>query len=142
MILKRQLNELKKEFQSIKSKMAEQKDCQEAAVAALPNTQDVQFLSDSYDALVKSESSLSKALENVSRRLDLLTANVNRIDKAIDEMLYYSYQYNLKIVGIPLISERESVQDTAELCVKLFSGLGVDVSMSEIDIAHMCTFAH
>ena len=78
--LKRQLNELKKEFQSIKSKMAEQKDCHEAAATALPNTQDVQFLSDSYDALVKSESSLAKALENFSRRLDLLTVNVDRID--------------------------------------------------------------
>ena len=66
--LKRQLNDLKKEFQSIKSKMAEQKDCHEAAVMALPNTQDVQFLSDSYDALVKSESILLKALENFSRR--------------------------------------------------------------------------
>ena len=51
-------------------------------------------------------------------------------------MLYYGYQYNLKIVGVPLISESESAQDTAELCVKLFSGLGVDVSISEIDIAH------
>ena len=61
--LKRQLNDLMKEFQSIKSKIAEQKDCHEAAAAALMNTQDVQFLSDSYDALVKSESSLSRALE-------------------------------------------------------------------------------
>jgi len=51
-------------------------------------------------------------------------------------MLYYSYQYNLKIVGIPLISESKSAQDTTELCVKLFSGLGVDVSIWEIDIAH------
>ena len=61
--LKRQLNELKKEFQSIKSKMAEQKDSHEAAATAVPNTQDVQFLSDSYDALVKSESTWSRALE-------------------------------------------------------------------------------
>ena len=121
--LKRQLNDLKKEFQSIKSKMAEQKDCHEAAVMALPNTQDVQFLSDSYDALVKSESSLLKALGNSSRRLDLLTVNVDRIDTAIDEMLYYS------------TLRSESAQDTAELCVKLFSGLGVDVSTSEINIA-------
>ena len=68
--LKRQLNYLKKEIRSIKSKMAEQKDCHEAAATALPNTQDVQFLSDTYDALVKSESSLSKALENFSHRLD------------------------------------------------------------------------
>ena len=134
--LKSELIALKKEFQSLKSKMAEQKDCNDAAATALPTTQDVQFLSDSYDALVKSESSLSKALENFSRRLDLLTVKVERIDKAIDEMLYYSYQYNLKIVGVPLMSERESAQDTAELCVKLFTGLGVDISLSEIDIAH------
>ena len=134
--LKRQLNDLKKEFQSIKSKMAEQKDCHEAAVTTLPNTQDVQFLSNSYGALVKSESSLSKTLEIFSRRWDLLTVNVDRIDIAIDEMLYYSYQYNLKIMGIPLISESESAQDTTELCVKLFSGLGVNVSISEINIAH------
>jgi len=134
--LKSQLNDLKKEFQFLKSKMVEQKDYHEAAATALPSTQDVQFLSDSYDALVKSESSLSKALDNFSHRLDLLTVKVDRTDKAIDEMLYYSYQYNLKIVGVPLISERESAQDTPDLCVKLFTCLGVDISLSEIDIAH------
>ena len=91
--LNRQLNDLMKDFQSIKSKMAEQKDFHEAAAAALLNTQDVQFLSDSYNALVKSESSLSKALESFSRTLDLLTVNVDRIDIAINEMLYYSYQF-------------------------------------------------
>ena len=121
--LKSQLNDFKKEFQFLKSKMAEQKDYSEAAATALPSTQDVQFLSDSYDALVKSEASLSKALDNFSLRLDLLTAKVDRNDKAIDEMLYYSYQYNLKIVGVPLLSEKESTQDTAELCAKLFTGL-------------------
>lgn len=134
--LKSQLNDLKKEYQFLKSKMAEQKDYNETAATALPSTQDVQFLSDSYDALVKSESSLSKALDNFSRRLDLLTVKVDRIDQAIDEMLYYSYQYNLKIMGVPLISDRESAQDTAELCVKLFTGLGVDILLSDIDIAH------
>ena len=54
-----------------------------------------------------------------------MTVNVDRIDKAIDEMLYYSTYLR-----------SESAQDTAELCVKLFSGLGVDVSTSEINIAH------
>ena len=64
--LKSQLNDLKKEFQFLKSKMAERKVHDEAAATALPSTQDVQFLSDSYDALVKSEASLSKALDNFS----------------------------------------------------------------------------
>lgn len=125
-----QLNDLKKEFQFLKSKMAEHKDYHEATATALPSTQNVQLLSESYNALVKSESSLSKDLDNFSRRLDLLTVKVDRTDKAIDEMLCYSYQYNLNIVGVP------SAQDTAELCVKLFTGLGVDISLSEINIAH------
>ena len=104
--LKRQLNDLMKEFQSIKSKIAEQKDCHEAAAAALMNTQDVQFLSDSYDALVKSESSLSKYLENFSCRLDLLTVNVDRIDIAINEMLYYSYQFTRRMTRDTVLTSR------------------------------------
>ena len=103
--LKRQLNDLMKEFQSIKSKIAEQKDCH-AAAAALMNTQDVQFLSDSYDALVKSESSLSKSLENFSCRLDLLTVNVDRIDIAINEMLYYSYQFTRRMTRDTVLTSR------------------------------------
>ena len=64
--LKSQLNDPKKEFQFLKSKMAEQKDYHKAAATALLSTHDVQFLRDSYDALVKSESSFLKALDNFS----------------------------------------------------------------------------
>ena len=88
--LKRQLQDVKKEFESIKTKMAEQRESHEVSAAALPNTQDVQFLSDSYDTLVQSKSSMDKVLKKFSRRLDLLSENVDRIDKAIDEMLYYT----------------------------------------------------
>ena len=54
----------------------------------------------------------------------MLTENVARIDKAIGDMLFYSYQYNLKIVGVPHVGETESSEETVELCVKLFSALG------------------
>ena len=133
--LKRQLDELKKEFESIKSKMAEQRESRAATVVP-PGTQDVQFLSDSYDALVQSKTSIEEDLGRFSRRLDLLERNVVKIDKAIDDMLHYSYQYNLKIVGVPQINENESAQDTANLCQKLFSALGNDISVFDIDIAH------
>jgi len=46
-VLKSQLNDIKKEFQSFISKMGEKKDNNEAAATALPTTQDVQFLSES-----------------------------------------------------------------------------------------------
>ena len=54
--------------------------------------------------------------------------------KVIDDILYYSYQYNLKTVGVLQIIE--SAEDTANLCLKLFSSLGNDISGSDIDIAH------
>ena len=76
---------------------------------------------------------------NLNRRLVELKENVGRIDKAIDELLFYSFQYNLKIVGVPQVNEKESSEETAELCIKLFSGIGVDVTISDIDIAHGVT---
>ena len=131
--VKRQLEELRREFESIKSKMEEQRDSCTATVIP-PDTQDVQFLSDSYDALVQSKTSIEEDLGRFSLRLDLLGKNVHRIDKAIDDMLHYSYQYNLKIVGVPLVNKNESAEDTANLCLKLFSALGNDISVY-IDIA-------
>ena len=71
-----------------------------------------------------------------SWRLDILMENVTRIDKAFYELLFYSYKYNMKIVGVPHISENESFEETGELCVKLFSALGVETPTSDIDIAH------
>ena len=131
--LKKQLEDLAADFQTFKNKMAEKN---EAAIASLPTENDVQYLSDGYDALVQSKTNMVEDLQNLSRRLDMLTENVARIDKAIDDMLFYSYQYNLKIVGVPHVGETESSEETVELCVKLFSALGVETSISDIDIAH------
>ena len=44
-------------------------------------------------------------------------------------LLHYSYQYNLKIVGVPQINENESAQDTANLYLKQFSALGNYISV-------------
>ena len=131
--LKRQLEDLATDFQTFKNKMAEKN---EAAIASLPTENDVQYLSDGYDALVQSKTNMVEDLQNLSRRLDILTENVTRIDKAIDDMLFYSYRYNLKIVGVPHIGETESSEETLELRIKLFSELGAETPISDIDIGH------
>ena len=51
-------------------------------------------------------------------------------------MCEYSYQYNVKIIGLPELSEQESYSQTSDLCVKLFSDMGADVSLHDIDIAN------
>ena len=75
-------------------------------------------------------------LQNLSWQLDILTENVTRINNAIDNTLFYSYQYNIKIVSVPYISENESSEETMELCVKLFLPLEVETPISDVDIAH------
>ena len=51
-------------------------------------------------------------------------------------MCEYSYQYNVKIIGLPELSEQESYFQTSDLCVKLFSDMGAEVSLHDIDIAN------
>ena len=54
--LKKQLQQLTKDFESMKAKMAERN---EAMAASLPNQDDVQFLRDSYDNLVQSKDDIA-----------------------------------------------------------------------------------
>ena len=61
---------------------------------------------------------------------------VGEIAEAIDAIDRYSYQYNVKIVGIPEVNFPETALDTSTLCVKLFKEMGVEISLQDIDIAH------
>ena len=89
-----------------------------------------QFLSDEYDDMQGKLSKLGRDLSN-------LLVKVNEITDAIEALQQYSYQYNLKIVGFPQANDIESSEDTAELCLHLFSCLGVDgITLNDIDIAH------
>ncbi|CAB4021461.1 Hypothetical predicted protein, partial [Paramuricea clavata] len=61
----------------------------------------------------------------------------NRKKQLNVSMEEYSYQFNVKIVGMPLKAEKESPETTANLCLQLFAALGVkDISLQDIDIAH------
>ena len=68
--LKRQLQDLTTDFQTFKNKMVEKND---ATRASLPTENDVQYLSDGYDALVQSKTNMVEDLENLSLRLVILT---------------------------------------------------------------------
>ena len=74
-------------------------------------------------------------LKALSRRLNKLSAEVTRVGNAIDEVEEYSYQFNVKIIGLPEKSS-ETTAETSELCVKLFQEMGTEVFLSDIDIAH------
>ena len=95
----------------------------------------LQYLSDEYDDLSASNSSAVDQLKALSRRLNKLSAEVSRVGNAIDEVEEYSYQFNVKIIGLPEKS-RETAAETSAPCVKLFQEMGAEVFLSDIDIAH------
>ena len=76
-------------------------------------------------------------LRAIKAKLNGLDHRCNKLRLAIDEMQAYSYQYNIKIFGLPTFAERENKESTAKLCLQLFQSMGVnDVSMQDIAIAH------
>ena len=92
-----------------------------------PNENDVQFLSNEYDDLLKRLTNLEAQVSEIARK-------TVSISKAIDDIQLYSYQYNLKLVGVPQTDPDEKASSTIDLCLN--SGIGADLSASDIDIAH------
>jgi hypothetical protein len=60
----------------------------------------------------------------------------DELSDAIDDIQKYSYQYNVKLLGVPECNGRETATTSTELCVRLFNGMGVEVKTHDIDIAH------
>lgn len=75
-------------------------------------------------------------IKRLSSKLDTISTQIDRISQAIDSFELYSYQYNVKIVSIPQVSETASPEDTVSICLKLFSCIGADITIQDIDIAH------
>ena len=62
------------------------------------------------------------------------------LEGAVEEFQEYSYSFNIKILGVPELSDREKAEDTSNLCVNLFNKMGAEVSIRDIDIAHRVSF--
>ena len=104
--------------------------------ALAPNEADIQNLSDTCDGLMSFKMDTLATLDNFQSKLNNLSDQVEVLLKALDDALLYSYQYDLKIVGVPQTSYRETAKETAEVCIKIFKKIGVKVSLADIDIAH------
>ena len=96
----------------------------------------LQYLSDEYDDLSSSNSRVSVQLKQISHRLNVLSAQVERVANAINDAEEYSYQFNVKITGLPELNSSETAPETSSLWVKLFQEMGAEVSILDIDIAH------
>ncbi|CAB4025091.1 Hypothetical predicted protein, partial [Paramuricea clavata] len=92
----------------------------------------VEFLSNQYDQVLKELDQIKAEIKEVSKKY-------TEISNAIAAIEDYSFNYNVKIVGMPVVSEHERADETVEICLRLdlFTALGVkDISPYDIYIAH------
>ncbi|XP_068707399.1 uncharacterized protein [Montipora foliosa] len=95
------------------------------------NTKSLEFLSKGYDELIQFQAKATAELKQGRSRLDELIVKIDAIGQAVDEIEEYSYKFNLKVVGLPEIKEKESAEETSSLCVKLFREMGARVPTRE-----------
>ncbi|CAB4032478.1 Hypothetical predicted protein [Paramuricea clavata] len=133
--LKSQLNEVSKKITSHTNKKLAIED--QPQVMSNDQNKAVEFIGKQYDDLDAFRKQATQDIKKISSRLDKVSRSCDEIYEAIEAIETYSYQYNIKIVGLPPVNDKESSDVTAALCVKLFSALGVnDVSLQDIDTAH------
>ena len=76
------------------------------------------------------------SLKQLWSLLNLLSSRVGKIGDSIEQLQRYSFQYNIKIIGLPESETSESASQTASLCINLFKAAGIEISNQDIDIAH------
>ena len=138
--LKEEIATLRRGFDNLQ-KTLKQNDTQESSnggEASDAITKDealntLQFYGKAYDDL---RLETDKSLQQLWSHLKVLTSRVDDIGNAIDEIQRYSYQYNVKIVGLPEIDPRESASATTSLCLSLLKASGVDINKQDVDVAH------
>ena len=141
-VLKKENNALKAQLSSMSDEIAKLKELIQRhsdSGTVLPSEEGahcVEFLSKKYDDLHLFRGMAKDELQQLSAKLEELKAKVDTIGNAIDEIQEYSFQYNVKIVGVPERLQDESAASISKLCLNIFKETGADVSMYDIDTAH------
>ena len=89
----------------------------------------LEFLSKEYVDFGEFCQHAQREIQRLNSRLLEMRSKVDTIGKAIEDLQDYSYQFHVKIIGVPETG-------SSHLCVALFNRMGAHVSLQDIDIAH------
>ena len=68
----------------------------------------VAFMSDQFDNFAPFKSAATKQIQQLTKRVQEISIRCDRITKSLDAFEEYSYQYNVKIFGLPTVAENET----------------------------------
>lgn len=89
--------------------------------------QSIEFLSSQYDQLVAFKRAAMTQIKQLTTRVNEVSIICEQVARSIIAFLDISYHCTIKIVGIPTVGEREALEQTTQLCLKLFCSLGVRI---------------
>ena len=127
--LKVQVESLCQEMQKLQEKVDQMQPIPSSGLvnadpsAIRENTKSLEFLSKQYYELILFQSNATAELKQARSRLDELIAKIDAVGHAVNEIEEYSCKFNLKVVGLPELKEKESADETSSLC-QAFSGDG------------------
>ena len=96
----------------------------------------LEFISAQNDDLILFKNNTMKELKHINQQVNIISKKCEVIANAVEQIEDYSYQYNIKITGMPQQNPNESAKKTTSMCLKLFTAIGADVSINDVDIAH------
>ncbi|CAB4034889.1 Hypothetical predicted protein, partial [Paramuricea clavata] len=96
----------------------------------------LEFISAQNDDLILFKNNTMKELKHINQQVNIISKKCEVIANAVEQIEDYSYQYNIKITGMPQQNPNESAEETTSMCLKLFTAIGADVSIYDVDIAH------
>ena len=145
--LKAQINVLFGEIENLKSQLGVNGDDESTAAAAAAaatttttaaeqTVKDHRSPTNEHSDFQSVQTRAEAELKRLSTCLAQVSAKVDEVGKVIDTFEEYSYQYNIKIVGVPELNSQETAMDMSKLCVNLFIAMGADITFQDIDIAH------
>ena len=145
--LQQQNYNIRKEMEKLKQEFGTMQDSLKTHEAAASNggqgtdketLATLEFMGQEYDDLTSFRAKAMKDLAAMNSRLQSLCERMDEMDTALDELVNYSYGFNVKLIGVPELDpdSKESAKETSKLCVKIFNKMGAVVSLNDIDIAH------
>ena len=136
--LRNEIEELKTKLQKVSDDLSKNQHGRHGKRELSPDEAHlIEFISGQYDDFIRFKEEADKQIRELISRVTEISTLCDYIRKSIEASEAYSYQFNIKIVGVPTVAERETNQQTADLCMKLFAALRVEgVSLNDIDTAH------
>ena len=116
-------NQLKK-FTDDMSQMQQQNGKKKMREISPDKEHSVKFMSDQFDDFTSFKSAATKQIQQLTKRVEEISIRCDQIAKSVDAFEEYSYQYNVKIVGLPTVAENETSDQTTHHFLKLFFCIG------------------